>query len=124
VGASDVGHTARDVARSRRGVCQDFAHLMLAILRARQIPARYVSGYLAAPGEAVEANASHAWVQVLEGDAWHGLDPANGVLQNEHYVVAAVGRDYDDVPPLRGTYTGAASESWTTHLEVDANSQQ
>lgn len=120
VGWTDVTHTALDVLRTGGGVCQDFAHLMLAALRRRGIAARYVSGYLApASGEAL-ATASHAWVQILDGDAWHGFDPANNTRQDERYVVTAVGRDYDDVPPLRGTYLGEGVEQWSTEIRIGA----
>ena len=123
LGASLVTHTAVDLVESGAGVCQDFAHLMLAVLRMRGHAARYVSGYLAPPAGEALATASHAWVQVLDGGAWHGFDPANGVLADERYVVTAVGRDYDDVPPLRGTYTGVAEEQWSTSVRVAADAQ-
>jgi transglutaminase-like putative cysteine protease len=123
VGVTDVGHTALDFLSAGQGVCQDFSHLTLALLRMKGHAARYVSGYLApALGDAT-AEASHAWVQVLADGAWWGFDPSNGVLQDERYVVTAVGRDYDDVPPLRGTFTGRAVEEWTTSLRVDSGRQ-
>ena len=118
IGFTDVADTALDLLTTGRGVCQDFSHLMLAVLRREGIPARYVSGYLAAPvGDAVAA-ASHAWVQVLDGGAWYGFDPANACRQDERYVVTAVGRDYDDVPPIRGTYFGRAEERWSTEVRI------
>lgn len=124
VGTTDVAATALDLLDVGRGVCQDFSHLMLAALRIRGIPARYVSGYLA-PYEGEESGeASHAWIQVLAGDRWYGFDPANNASQNEHYVVTAVGRDYDDVPPIRGTFAGIASEEWRTTLSVRTGSTQ
>jgi transglutaminase-like putative cysteine protease len=85
--------------------------------------ARYVSGYLAPDAGEASAAASHAWFQVLAGDAWLGFDPANGVPQDERYVVTAVGRDYDDIPPLRGTYTGVAEEEWSTSVRVRTQTQ-
>ena len=110
VGPTDAGSTALDLLAQGSGVCQDFAHLMIAALRLRGVPARYVSGYLA-PYEGEEVSeASHAWVQLLTPEGWRGFDPSAGAPQDERYVVTAVGRDYDDAPPLRGTFTGLANE--------------
>ena len=120
VGSTDVAATALDLIRLERGVCQDFSHLMLAALRLRGIPARYVSGYLAPHEGETASEASHAWVQLLNGDRWHGFDPANDAAQDGHYVVTAVGRDYDDVPPIRGTFAGLATEDWHTTVRVRA----
>jgi transglutaminase-like putative cysteine protease len=97
---------------------------MLAALRMRGITARYVSGYLA-PHEGEESGeASHAWVQLLAHDRWYGFDPANNASQSERYVVTAVGRDYDDVPPIRGTFAGIATEDWHTVLRVRSGGAQ
>jgi transglutaminase-like putative cysteine protease len=123
VGASLVTHTAVDLVASGAGVCQDFAHLALTLLRMAGFSVRYVSGYLAPDAGQAIASASHAWFEVLEGDAWYGFDPANGVPQDERYVVTAVGRDYDDVPPLRGTYSGVAEERWSTSVRVGTETQ-
>lgn len=125
VGSTDVAATALDLIRLERGVCQDFSHLMLAALRQRGIPARYVSGYLAPDEGEASAEASHAWIQLLAGDQWYGFDPANDTTQDGRYVVTAVGRDYDDVPPIRGTFAGVATEGWHTTLRVrSGNTQQ
>ena len=125
VGATDVAATALDLLRLQRGVCQDFSHLMVAALRQRGIPARYVSGYLAPTEGENAAEASHAWVQLLADDRWHGFDPANDTAQDGRYVITAVGRDYDDVPPIRGTFAGVASQEWKTAVRVrSANTQQ
>ncbi len=118
VGDTDVGSTALDLLEAGQGVCQDFTHLMLAALRMRGVPARYVSGYLAPHVGEAATPASHAWVQLLAPDGWHGLDPANDARQDGHYVVTAIGRDYDDVPPIRGAFTGSASEHWSTMVRV------
>ncbi|MDA0271308.1 MAG: transglutaminase family protein [Chloroflexi bacterium] len=120
VGSTEVSHTALDFIATGSGVCQDFAHLMLALLRRRGIPARYVSGYLAASEGDTFADASHAWVQVMADGAWYGFDPANAIPQDERYVIVAAGRDYDDVPPLRGTYAGQAVEQWSTSVRIGA----
>ena len=92
VGTTDVGSTALDLLGLGHGVCQDFAHLMLAALRTRGIPARYVSGYLAPHVGEEAAQASHAWVQLLAPDGWHGFDPTNSARQDGRYVVTAVSR--------------------------------
>jgi transglutaminase-like putative cysteine protease len=112
-GATDISTPLSQVLKQRSGVCQDFAHLMLALLRASRLPARYVSGYIEAfdPEKShglVGAAASHAWVEVfLPGGKWWGLDPTNNQVAGERHVVVAVGRDYHDVAPMRGTYKGA-----------------
>ena len=117
--ATTNAHThMREVLSSRTGVCQDFAHVMLGLCRASKIPARYVSGYLYnGPADQLKgAQASHAWVEVyIPGPGWCGLDPTNNRLADGHYVKVAVGRDYADVSPLKGTYRGTAKR----HLTVD-----
>lgn len=101
-----------DVLREGRGVCQDFAHLMIAVCRSWGVPARYVSGYLftdRAVGDRSDPDASHAWVEVfLPSLRWIGFDPTNRTEAGERHVVCAVGRDYSDVPPTRGVYKGDA----------------
>ncbi|WP_309399652.1 transglutaminase family protein [Cerasicoccus maritimus] len=116
-GVTDVSTPLDDVIKNKRGVCQDFAHLMLAILRSHGIPARYVSGYIEAfdpektDPELIGAAASHAWVEVfLPGGFWWGLDPTNNQAAGERHVKVAVGRDYNDVAPMRGTYKGALDQ--------------
>jgi transglutaminase-like putative cysteine protease len=102
----------RDVLAQGRGVCQDFAHVMIGLSRSAQIPARYVSGYLATES----ASATHAWTEVfIPTIGWRALDPTHNRQPDESYVKIAVGRDYDDVPPLRGTYRGTLSR----RMEVD-----
>ncbi|MGJ3243919.1 MAG: transglutaminase family protein [Opitutales bacterium] len=116
-GTTEVTTPLADVITARRGVCQDFAHLMLSILRSARLPARYVSGYIEAydpektdPG-LIGAAASHAWVEVLlPGQIWWGLDPTNDKPAGERHVKVAVGRDYQDVAPMRGTYKGATDQ--------------
>jgi len=93
----------RDVLQDRRGVCQDFAHVMLSLCRSLKIPALYVSGYLATES----ASATHAWTEVfVPGLGWRPLDPTHNCQPGENYVKVAVGRDYADVAPVRGTYKG------------------
>ena len=116
--ATDVSTPALEALEMRRGVCQDFAHVMLACLRSLGLPARYVSGYLLtepAPGRKrlVGRDASHAWVSIyLPGEQspgeWTDLDPTNRRAPGEDYVVLATGRDYSDVSPVRGVIHGGA----------------
>src|SRR5581483_704123 len=101
------------------GVCQDFAHLTLALLRAMGLPARYCSGYVhpngsgdARLGETVEGE-SHAWIDVWTGE-WQGFDPTAGIPVGAHHVLVARGRDYADVPPIKGIFHGGP----TARLDV------
>lgn len=107
----------------RKGVCQDFAHVMLAVARRWNIPARYVSGYVAPradrTGDRSAPDASHAWVECyLPGPGWVGFDPTNDTLAGERHVVVAYGRDYADVPPTRGVLKGEATSVISVHVEV------
>lgn len=105
-----------------RGVCQDFAHIMLAICRKWGLPARYVSGYLFTDrqtGDRSDPDATHAWVEVfLPSLRWIGFDPTNNVEVGERHVAAAVGRDYADVPPSRGVYKGDADSQLAVAVAV------
>jgi transglutaminase-like putative cysteine protease len=113
---TEVSTPVAQVAEARRGVCQDFAHLALAVLRSVGLPARYVSGYIETEAPAgserlVGADASHAWCAVwTPGDGWIDLDPTNGHLPVSRHVTVAWGRDYADVAPVRGVVIGPASE--------------
>lgn len=123
--ATDVTTPVADVLRKRAGVCQDFAHLMLAALRSIGIPARYVSGYLETappPGQPrlIGADASHAWVSVFCGDAagWVDADPTNNLLPGERHITVAWGRDFSDVSPLRGVTLGAGGQLLQVAVDV------
>ena len=118
-GVTDVQTTADEVIALGRGVCQDFAHVMIAACRTGGIPARYVSGYLY-DGEAQAGHAaSHAWVDIFSDDrGWLSFDPTHDREQNDHYVRVAVGRDYSDVPPTRGVYRGSAAEELAVNVRV------
>lgn len=122
VPASTNVHThMRDVLKARHGVCQDFAHVMIGYCRALRIPARYVSGYLYnGPRDQLKgAQASHAWVEVfINGTGWCGLDPTNAQLVAHRHVKVAVGRDYADVSPLKGTYRGTDKRTMTVEVLV------
>jgi transglutaminase-like putative cysteine protease len=118
-GVTTVRSTAQEALASGRGVCQDFAHLMIAACRVLGLPARYVSGYVFAPRRGTAA-ASHAWTDVfVAGQGWLSLDPTHGAPQTDHYVRLAIGRDYADVPPTRGTYTGAGREAMAVDVHVE-----
>ena len=107
---------------SRQGVCQDFAHIMIALTRRIGIPCRYVSGYLFhKAGEKTRSaeGATHAWVEtLLPGLGWTGLDPTNNVLASERHVRTSVGRDYADVPPTKGVFKGSAESQLLVSVHV------
>lgn len=124
-GTTDISTPLEEVIKRKRGVCQDFAHLMLSILRTYGIPARYVSGYIEAydpnitDPALIGATASHAWVEVyLPGGTWWGLDPTNNQTSGERHVHVAHGRDYRDAAPLKGTYKGAQDQSLQVMVSV------
>jgi transglutaminase-like putative cysteine protease len=109
--------TTDEFLRLRAGVCQDFTHLMLGLLRLRGIPCRYVSGYLHVEREGVEASQSHAWIEFFSPrSGWIPFDPTHYRLVDERYVVVGRGRHYDDVPPNKGIFRGNAREA--LHAEV------
>jgi transglutaminase-like putative cysteine protease len=115
-GSSTVGSTVPELLERGEGVCQDFAHLAVAALRSVGLAARYVSGYLETtppPGRerVLGADASHAWVSVFTGSRWLDLDPTNDRLVDHSYVELAHGRDYADVPPLKGVIFSDSAES-------------
>jgi len=118
-GATTVTTTAAEALAEGRGVCQDFAHLMIAACRCLGLPARYVSGYVYAPRRG-SAAASHAWADVfVGGPGWISLDPTHDSNQTDHYVRVAVGRDYADVPPTRGVYKGVGRETMEVDVRVE-----
>ena len=116
--ASTHVHThMQDVLTQRRGVCQDFAHVLLGLCRAVNIPACYVSGYLATEA----ASATHAWTEVLiPGIGWRALDPTHNCQPGESYVKIAVGRDYADVAPVSGHYVGNTQRSLEVSVQIRA----
>jgi transglutaminase-like putative cysteine protease len=121
--ATDVSTSVDEALRKRRGVCQDYAHVQLACLRALGLPARYVSGYLVTRpnGEArlVGADASHAWLSVRLGDAtWLDLDPTNDVVPTVRHIAIAWGRDFSDVTPMRGVILGGGRHQLSVGVDV------
>ena len=120
-GSTDVRGTGGDAWRQRAGVCQDMVHLVVGGLRSVGIPARYVSGYVhpdADPVVGVTARgSSHAWVEWWD-DGWRGFDPCHDVAPDDRYVTLAAGRDYGDVRPISGIYSGAATSQLTVDVEI------
>lgn len=122
--ATTVTTPIAEVLRKRRGVCQDFAHVQIAMLRSFGLAARYVSGYVRTyppPGKPrlVGADASHAWVSVYCGDlGWVDVDPTNDKLAGEEHITLGWGRDYGDVTPLKGIYTGGGKHSLDVSVDV------
>jgi transglutaminase-like putative cysteine protease len=118
-GVTNSSSTVRDILRAGAGVCQDFTHLALALLRRFGVPCRYVSGYLFGGEE--EQLETHAWLDAfVPGFGWVGIDPTHGTLLSENHVTVAVGRSYSDVPPNRGVYRGKAEE----HIQVNVSMTQ
>ena len=135
-----VATTVPEVLKGRIGVCQDFAHVLIGLCRAINVPARYVSGYIVStraprsqsqtlgtmsqsqssdgsPNPSRGAGASHAWVEAYTPThGWRGFDPTNNLLASTHHVKMAIGRDYNDVPPTRGTFRGTAEEKLTVEV--------
>jgi len=152
-GSTEISTPAIEALAQRKGVCQDFAHIMIAIVRGLSIPCRYVSGYLYHGDEHNDRSAdgaTHAWVEALmPGLGWVGFDPTNDLIAGARHIRTAVGRDYSDVPPTLGTMKGraetelqvrvrvapsqtllppgedfAADEEWSLFIEDDEQAQQ
>jgi transglutaminase-like putative cysteine protease len=127
-GATHVHSSIQDVLKAGAGVCQDFAHLLLSVLRKRGVPARYVSGYIVPKGgddpggnllEVIGGQASHAWVEAwLLGSGWLPLDPTAGAPVGLMHIRVAYGRDYGDVAPVRGVYKGHAGQRLSVDVRV------
>jgi transglutaminase-like putative cysteine protease len=123
--ATTVATPLEEVWHTRRGVCQDFAHLGIALLRSLGLPARYVSGYLrtrppAGQPRLVGADASHAWFRVFcPGIGWVDFDPTNNVQPGEEHIIVAYGRDFDDVSPVAGILTGGGEHVVRVSVDVE-----
>jgi transglutaminase-like putative cysteine protease len=115
--STSIGVHLNDVMRRRKGVCQDFAHVMIGALRSQRLAARYVSGYVR-PGPKVQgAQASHAWVSIFfPSSGWIGFDPTNDLMVSDSHITLAWGRDYGDVTPVRGVSLGGGGQ--TVNVEV------
>jgi transglutaminase-like putative cysteine protease len=122
--------TVAEFLTQKKGVCQDFAHLMISLCRCAGIPARYVSGYIeseiipahgTAPADPTLIGwaASHAWVEVFAPNGfWVGLDPTNNIVEGERHVQIGIGRDYHDVPPMQGVFKGRKQQSLNVQVRV------
>ena len=123
--STKVDSPIEEALQSRQGVCQDFAHIMIALVRPLRIPCRYVSGYLF-HGEAEDGHkdrslegASHAWVEALVPRlGWTAFDPTNNLIGGDRHIRVAIGRDYADVPPTRGVYKGEARSELSVAVTV------
>jgi transglutaminase-like putative cysteine protease len=121
--ATTVATTIDESIRARGGVCQDFAHILVALCRYNGIPARYVSGYVfkGEEGSVIGAEASHAWCEAYLGpQGWIGYDPTNDKLIDDRFARIAVGRDYRDVAPVRGVYKGASRSTMSVNVAMEA----
>jgi transglutaminase-like putative cysteine protease len=120
--STSVDSPIDDALRMRVGVCQDYAHIMIALARELRIPCRYVSGYLFHEGNGHDrsaAGASHAWVEAyLPELGWVGFDPTNNLIAGERHIRTAIGRDYADVPPTRGVFKGLAQSELSVGVQI------
>jgi transglutaminase-like putative cysteine protease len=119
-GGTHAGYSAAEAFALGSGVCQDHTHVFIACCRRLGVPARYVSGYLYSEGAQV---ASHAWAEAWTVDRWRSFDVANGRAAGEHHIKLAIGADYLDACPIRGTRIGGGGETMVAHASV-AQSQQ
>jgi transglutaminase-like putative cysteine protease len=124
IGATNAHTTATDALKEGKGVCQDHAHVFIAVARSLGIPARYVSGYILT-GADEPSDANHAWAEAwLDGLGWVGFDPANGVCPTDKYVRLATGLDSTFAAPIRGSRRGIANEELDVIVEVQQQSSQ
>jgi len=119
-GITNIETTVQEILELRSGVCQDFAHVMLEILRSLGIPSRYVSGYICPNKNGMRGEgATHAWVEAwIPGNGWTGIDPTNNVWVTNHHVKLAVGRDFNDCSPIKGTFKGPARQFLSVYVSV------
>lgn len=126
-GTTTVATTAVDAFEGGRGVCQDYAHVMVSLARAAGLPARYVSGYFFTRSDADGADSddelvtvqTHAWVELaIPGERWIAMDPTNGIIPSERHVKIGAGPDYDAVMPFRGTFIGPETSDVTASVEI------
>ncbi len=125
--ATSVHTTVDESVKRCAGVCQDFAHVLIALCRYRKIPARYVSGYIFSgqEGSVLGAEASHAWCEAfLPPIGWVGFDPTNDALINDRFAKIAVGRDYRDVSPVRGVFKGPTAGQMSVNVAMDSITNQ
>jgi transglutaminase-like putative cysteine protease len=120
-GITNVETTIDEILTQKAGVCQDFAHIMLQILRSLKIPSRYVSGYICPNKSGLRGEgATHAWVEAwVPRCGWAGVDPTNNVWVTNTHVKLATGRDFSDCSPVKGTFKGPANQHLTVFVSVD-----
>ena len=119
-GITTIETTVDEIIELKSGVCQDFAHLLLQILRTQKIPARYVSGYICPNKNGMRGEgATHAWVDAyIPNLGWIGIDPTNNCFANENHIQLAVGRDFSDCTPIKGTFKGPANQELSVYVSV------
>ena len=119
-GITNIETTVDEILEHRQGVCQDFAHVLLQLLRTAGIPARYVSGYICPNKSGLRGEgATHAWVEYfLPNYGWVGLDPTNNILVNSHHIKLATGRDFGDCTPVKGMFKGISKQSLSVYVSV------
>ena len=119
-GITNVETTVNEILEHRSGVCQDFAHVLLQLLRTLGIPCRYVSGYICPNKNGMRGEgATHAWVEVwIPGQGWTGLDPTNNIWVTNTHVKLAVGRNFTDCTPIKGTFKGTAEQKLSVYVSV------
>jgi len=119
-GITNVETTVDEILQHRAGVCQDFAHIMLQVLRTCRIPCRYVSGYICPNKNGMRGEgATHAWVEAwIPGYGWAGIDPTNNVWVTNKHVKLSVGRHFSDCSPVKGTFKGPARQQLTVFVSV------
>ena len=119
-GITNIETTVGEILEHRSGVCQDFAHVMLEMLRSLQIPSRYVSGYICPNKNGMRGEgATHAWVEAwIPSTGWMGIDPTNDAWVSNHHVKLAVGRNFNDCSPVKGTFKGLARQSLSVFVSV------
>jgi transglutaminase-like putative cysteine protease len=119
-GITTIETTNKEILEYRSGVCQDFAHIMLEILRNLGIPSRYISGYVCPNNDGMRGEAAtHAWVEAwIPGNGWTGIDPTNNIWVTNHHVKLAAGRNFNDCSPTKGTFKGIARQSLSVYVSV------
>lgn len=111
-GVTDISTSAEEALRMRKGVCQDYAHIMIALCRLAGIPARYVVGFMIGEGY------SHAWIEVVHENYWYGLDPTNNLWIDANYIKVTSGRDYADCIIDKGSFVGQTVQKQSIHVKV------
>lgn len=112
-GSTGIGTSAAEAFRQRKGVCQDFSHILTALCRECGIPARYVCGFVTGEGE------THAWTEIWDGGSWYGVDATSGLPADDRYIAVAYGRDASDCSVSRGIFTGTALQETVTKVIVE-----